>query len=65
MSSAGPNIGRCCLFKLQFLIANYENLPDTIVFLQDNPFDHLNCACHGKVDLFEKIEYLTNNPVDY
>jgi len=65
LSATGTNLGRCCFFKLQFLISNYENLPDKIIFLQDQPFDHLECACHGTVDLFAEIEYITNNAVDY
>ena len=36
-----PNIGREADTYLQFIIANYDSLPEHSVFLQGNPFDHL------------------------
>jgi hypothetical protein len=35
-----PNTGRESETYLRFIIDNYQNLPEFIVFLQGNPFDH-------------------------
>lgn len=37
-----PNLGRETSSYLWWIIQNYENLPDTMHFLQANPFDHVN-----------------------
>lgn len=36
-----PNVGRESETYLRYIIENYNNLPDIVVFLQGNPFDHL------------------------
>ena len=36
-----PNVGRESETYLRYIIDNYNNLPDRIVFLQGHPFDHL------------------------
>jgi len=36
-----PNVGRESDTYLQYIIKNYENLPDYVVLLQGNPFDHV------------------------
>ena len=37
-----PNIGREAHTYLHYIITNYNNLPDRVVFTQANPFDHCN-----------------------
>ena len=37
-----PNVGREAETYLRYIIANYETLPDYVVLLQGNPFDHLS-----------------------
>lgn len=39
-----PNVGRESETYLRYIIENYNNLPDIIVFLQGNPFDHLKIS---------------------
>ena len=46
-----PNIGRESETYLKYIINHYNNLPDYVVFLQGNPFDHL---------LQPNIDYLNN-----
>lgn len=36
-----PNVGREAETYLRYIIENYDNLPDHVVFLQGHPFDHL------------------------
>jgi hypothetical protein len=36
-----PNVGREAETYLRYIIENYDNLPDFVIFLQGNPFDHL------------------------
>ena len=36
-----PNVGREAETYLRYIIEQYDNLPDYVVFLQGNPFDHL------------------------
>ena len=49
-----PNVGRESETYLRYIIENYDNLPDYVVFLQGNPFDHLKIG---------NIEFL-NNEID-
>ena len=37
-----PNIGRETHTYLHYIITNYHNLPDRVIFTQGNPFDHCN-----------------------
>jgi hypothetical protein len=37
-----PNVGRESETFLRYIVENYPNFPDEIVFLQGNPFDHCN-----------------------
>jgi len=48
------NISREGYSYLHYIINNYDNLDDYIVFLQGNPFDH-------SPKLLEKIDYYFNN----
>ncbi len=50
------NIGREAGHYLQYLISNYENLPDVVVFLQAEPWPHFN----QKVEVL--MELLWGNP---
>ena len=36
-----PNVGREAETYLRYIIENYDNLPEIVIFLQGNPFDHL------------------------
>lgn len=59
-----PNVGREAESYLRYIIANYDNLPDYVVFLQGNPFDHLleNCS----VDYINKsISYVISSNIDF
>lgn len=49
----GENIGRESEVFVRYILENYDNLPETVVFLQGNPFDH--CS-----DLWEKIKNYQN-----
>lgn len=49
-----PNIGREADTYINYIISNYDNLPEIIVFCQGNPFDH----CY---DFIERV----NNTTDY
>jgi hypothetical protein len=48
------NIGRESHTYIQYIIDNYDNLPDYVMFLQGNPFDHTP-------DILDKINYYNNN----
>lgn len=39
-----PNIGREAETYLRYIVDNYENLPDLSIFVQGNPFDHINMS---------------------
>lgn len=38
--TGAPNVGREGHTYYQFIVDNYSNLPDYVIFLQGNPFDH-------------------------
>tara|TARA_Y100000816_G_C26107668_1_gene589229 strand:- start:2993 stop:3604 length:612 start_codon:yes stop_codon:yes gene_type:complete len=42
-----PNIGRETETFFRYIVDNYENLPDYVVFLQGNPFDHYKTSKYG------------------
>jgi len=35
-----PNVGYDAIVYFDYIIKNYDNLPDFVCFTQDNPFDH-------------------------
>lgn len=45
-----PNIGRESETYLSYIISNYYNLPDLVVFLQGNPFDHISTSIKEIID---------------
>lgn len=38
-----PNVGREGHTYLTYIYEHYNHLPDTVIFLQGNPFDHIGC----------------------
>ena len=57
-----PNVGREAETYLRYIIANYDNLPEYVVFLQGNPFDHL---MNKSVDYINKsISNTISNNID-
>jgi hypothetical protein len=58
-----PNVGRESETYLRYIIANYEKLPNYILFLQGHPFDHLTI---GTVDYInESIDKILDNNIDF
>jgi hypothetical protein len=61
-----PNEGREGETYLKYIIDNYDNLPDYIIFCQGNPFDHcsdFNNKILNKTDGFiplSNFEYISN-----
>lgn len=53
-----PNVGRESETYLNYIISNYENLPDTIIFTQANITDHINLPGPRKKRLM--INYMNN-----
>jgi len=39
-----PNVGREAETYLRYILANYDKLPDYVVLLQGNPFDHIKIS---------------------
>ena len=50
-----PNVGRESETYLNYIISNYENLPDTIIFTQANITDHIQFPFRRKRRLIRKI----------
>jgi hypothetical protein len=51
-----PNIGREAETYIRYIINNYNNLPDYVLFLQGNPFDHLDGMNIGSLNnLIKKL----------
>lgn len=50
-----PNVGRESDSYLNFIIKNYDQLPQEVIFLQGNPFDH----CPTVLDEIRTKVYLT------
>jgi hypothetical protein len=48
-----PNVGYDAIVYLKYIIDNYDNLPDYVCFLEDNPFDH----CPSAVELINKFKF--------
>jgi hypothetical protein len=48
-----PNVGFDTIAYLTYIIDNYNNLPDYVCFLQDNPFDH----CPSFVDKVNNFDF--------
>jgi hypothetical protein len=53
-----PNVGREAETYLRYIIENYNNLPDYVVFLQGRPFDHLK---EGNVEFINRSIDLLNS----
>ncbi len=49
------NIGREAHTYLTYIITHYDNLADFNVFVQGNPFDHLDPAGEGSVNMLKKM----------
>jgi hypothetical protein len=52
------NVGKEGHTYYTYICKNYDRLPDHIIFLQGNPFDH-------SPNLFENIRNYTNSPSDF
>lgn len=48
-----PNVGYDAIVYFDYIIKNYDNLPDFVCFTQDNPFDHCPSFI-DKVNNFDK-----------
>jgi len=46
-----PNVGREGHTYLWYIIQNYERLPDYLIFIQANPFDHFNFKAKDMSDV--------------
>jgi hypothetical protein len=58
-----PNVGREAETYLRYIITNYEKLPDYILFLQGNPFDHLTI---GSIDYInQSIDTALDSNIDF
>lgn len=48
-----PNVGREGHTFINYIINNYDNLPDYVAFLQGNPFDH----CSNVIDIINEFNF--------
>lgn len=48
-----PNFGREGHTFINYIVDNYDDLPDFLVFLQGNPFDH----CPNVIDIINNFDY--------
>lgn len=51
-----PNFGREGHTFINYIVENYDNLPDYNVFLQGNPFDH----CPKVIDIVNNFDFKTD-----
>lgn len=58
-----PNLGREAGTYCNFILDNYDNLPEYTIFLQGNPTDHVYMSDHTKT--FELIDQIYNEPKNY
>jgi hypothetical protein len=58
-----PNVGRESETYLRYIIANYEKLPNYILFLQGHPFDHLTIRTVDYIN--ESIDKILDNNIDF
>lgn len=54
------NVGREGHTYIKYIVDNYKNLPDYVIFLQGNPFDHLTDFKTKLVDLIKNIDNKNN-----
>jgi len=52
------NVGRESHTYIHHIIEHYDNLPDYLIFVQGNPFDHINKDIYNDINIFTIQKYI-------
>jgi hypothetical protein len=54
------NVGRESHTYIHHIVEHYDNLPDFIIFVQGNPFDHINKDSYNDINIYTIPKYIFN-----